>query len=208
MGKYFAQVTLQAATGNAEDVNVNGLAVGGISELDQGFVDSWMGFIKDLYDDLRSGNALRGIAVGPHLVKFYDIDGGIPNYPKWEETFNLEAAGGAIELPMEVALAISYSNLLATTVPRGRRRGRIYISGWTESANDGGRPITANVNSTLAAFSNYVQAVNAIDELQAGIWSRANDQVYPIQEAHVDNEWDTMRSRGGKATSRASWLLP
>lgn len=208
MARYFAQVTLLSATGNTRDNQVNGFAAGQLATLTGSYADDWTAVIKDFYDDMRSGNALRGMADGPHLVKFYDIATPPPNYPVFERTFNLTATPGAVELPQEVALCISYANLLATTVPRRRRRGRIYLSGWTESANDAGRPITANVTSTLNAFTDYVTAFNALGDLEASIWSRTEATTYPIQEVHVDNEWDTMRSRGGRATARQSWVLP
>lgn len=208
MGRYFAQVTLLSATGNTRDNQVNGFAAGQIGTLDATLATSWTNVIKAFYDAVRSGNALRGMAASNHLVKFYDINGTLPNYPLFERTFNLTAAPGAVEMPQEVALCIGYKNLSATTVPRGRRRGRIYISGWSESANDAGRPISANVTSTLDAFSTYVSSFNALGTLDASIWSRSNATTYPIETAFVDNEWDTMRSRGGRATSRSTWILP
>lgn len=208
MGRYFAQVTLLSATGNTRDNQVNGFAAGQIGTLDAAYANSWTTAIKDFYDDLKAGNAMRGLATGPHLIKFYDIENPPPNYPVFERTFNFLTSGATVEMPQEVALCISYQNTSAVTVPRARRRGRIYISGWTESANTDGRPISANVNSTLTAFSDYVEAFNAIGTLEASIWSRVNGTTYPIETAWVDNEWDTMRSRGGRATSRSTWTLP
>lgn len=208
MGRYFAQVNLLSATGNTEDTQINGFACGTIPDLTSTYATNWNIAISAFYEAVRAAGGLRGMAQGPHLIKFYDIEGSAPNYPIFERTFNLASAPGAIELPQEVALCISYSNEAAVTVPRARRRGRIYISGWSEAVNDAGRPTTTLTNALRTAFGNYVVAFNGYGDLSAGIWSRTNGQVYPIETAWVDNEWDTMRSRGGKSTARSTWTLP
>lgn len=205
---YFAQATLVSQTGNTEDVQVNGFAAGQIGSLDLALAEDWRDLIAAFYDDCKAAGALRGMAATGHYVKFYEIGAGPPNYPLFELPFTQLTAAAAIDLPQEVALCVSYQNLNATTVPRARRRGRIYISGWTEASNTSGRPTTAVTTNLLTAFTDYVTAFNALGTLSAGVWSRTNGTVYEIEAAHVDNEWDTMRSRGGKATSRNSWVAP
>lgn len=208
MGRYAAQVTLISATGNAEDNQSNTLAAGQIATLDATYATNWTSIIAAFYDDLRVAGALKGMAQNNHLIKYYDIEAPAPNYPLFEQTFNLAAAPAAVDLPQEVALCISYSNTLATTIARGRRRGRIYVSGWGESTNTAGRPTDAVCDATLACFEDYVLAFNALGTLEASIWSRVGQTTYPIQEAHVDNEWDTQRRRGGSSTYRSEWTLP
>lgn len=208
MGRYFAQATLLAASGNTEDAQVTGFSAGQIGDLDLAYAEDWRDVIQEFFRDLRGGNATRGLADVGHTVKFYDIEGSPPNYPLFELPFSFLTAAATIDMPLEVNLCISYQNLQAVTIPRARRRGRIYISGWTESSNIDGRPHSSNVTSTLNAFTDYVTAFNAIGTLVASIWSRTNGTTYPIEQVWVDNEWDTMRSRGGKATSRSTWTLP
>lgn len=111
-------------------------------------------------------------------------------------------------MPPEVALCVSYANVLATTIPRARRRGRLYVSGWTEVSNDAGRPAVGYPGLALTAFTNYVNAFNALGTLKASIWSRTNNTTYDIQSAYVNDEWDTQRHRGLKPTLRVSWTLP
>lgn len=208
MGRFFAQVTMLANTGQSRDNQVNGFAAGSIGSVDGTFATQWTSALTTFYNALRTAGALRGLAQNDHLVKIYDIAAARPNYPLFERTFNLTSAPGTVEMPEEVALCISYANTSAVTIPRGRRRGRIFISGWQESANTDGRPTSTAINNSLTAFTDYVTTFNALGTLDASIWSRVNESTQPIQTAFVDNEWDTQRRRGGRATSRATWTLP
>lgn len=199
----FAQVTLLPVSGNGADVNVNGFAADavGITEPD---LDDWAVAIKDFYDDAYAAGGMRGIATNNHVVKFYDITLPQPNYPIYETTFNLATGGSGVDLPMELALCVSYKNTVNNAVPRARRRGRIYISGWTESVNTNGRPTSGAYQGLADGYATYVAAVNAITSLDAGVWSRADNVVYPIDEVWCDNEWDTVRRRGTLPTVRYS----
>lgn len=208
MGRYAAQVTLLSATGSSEDNQSNTFAVGQIPTLDASFANSWTTAIKDFYDDVVTTGGLKGMSQNNHLIKFYDIQAPAPNYPLFERNFNLDSAPFAVDMPQEVALVISYSNVSATTVARGRRRGRIYISGWGESTNVAGQPTDGTCDSLLTNFTDYVVAVNAISTFDASIWSRTGETTYVIEEAHVDNAWDTQRRRGTKSDYRATWTLP
>lgn len=197
----YAQVTLLTDSVDPADYQSNGFAVQGdtASTTD---LDTWAGAIKDFYDNVLFIGGCLGLAQNNHIVKFYTIGAGPPNYPVYETTFNFDTNPGDIQMPMEVALCISYSNTTENTVPRARRRGRIYLSGWSESFNDAGRPVEANLSTLVGYYATYAGDVNAISGLTAGIWSRVNDVVYQIDTAWVDNEWDTQRRRGGKASER------
>lgn len=208
MGRYAAQVTLLSATGAAEDNQSNTFAAGQIATLDAAYANSWTTVIKDFYDDVVTTGGLKGMSQNNHLIKFYDIEAAAPNYPLFERNFNLASAPFAVDLPQEVALCISYSNVQAVTIARGRRRGRLYISGWGESTNTAGQPTDGTCDALLGNFEDYVVAFNAIGTLNASIWSRTGNTTYPIEEAHVDNAWDTQRRRGTKSDYRATWTLP
>jgi len=204
MAGFFAQVTLLTASGNSADYQVNGYAIDGPGSPATADLDSWAVAIKDFYDDVNILGGLRGITQNAHLVKFYDILGTPPNYPIYETTFNLASSPGAIDLPEEVALCVSYKNTVLNSVPRARRRGRIYLSGWTEGANAAGRPSSAAYQGVADAYATYVAAVNGISTFEAGVWSRTDATVYPIDEVWSDNEWDTQRRRGSLPTVRYS----
>jgi len=208
MANYYAQVSMQPTSGASEDVRVNGFAAGEIGSLDETYATAWADEIKTFYDTLAAGTSMRGVTQNNHLIKFYEVGGAAPNYPKFERNFNLATSPGGLDMPGEVALCVSYYAAQATTVLRARRRGRIYISGWSEAANTDGRPIAGACTQLRDAFSDYVEAFNAIGGLEACVWSRANNTTYAIDTVWVDNEWDTLRSRGGKSTVRYEWSAP
>lgn len=198
-----AQVTLITKSTNTADYQSNGFYVS-----DSGYttaeLDAWAAAIKTFYDDCYTDGALRGFNQNNHIVKFYDVGGAPPNYPVYETTFNLTTNPGNIELPMEVALAVSYKNNSQNTVLRARRRGRIYISGWASARNAVGRPDNAAFQGVSTAYTDYCDTVNTIGSLTAVIYSRVQNITCEVEEVWADNEWDTQRRRGGTATTRST----
>lgn len=209
MPSYFAQAILRSSSGQAADDQVNTFAIGQIGALNLTLATAWVARMKTFYDTLNASTALKGRTQNGHLVKIYSTTGAAPNYPLFEIPFNLAAAVGSVDIPLEVNLCVSYMNTAATTIPRARRRGRIFISGWTAVANSAGRPTTSSINLLGNAYKAYVTGTNLdLPDLDAGVWSRVNNTVYPVDTIWVDNEWDTMRSRGGRATVRTNFNLP
>lgn len=163
-------------------------------------------------------------------VKAYDADA--PGSPLATSTW----AGGITtgldsnSLPAEVALCLSFQGLpLAATEapddadadsaperPQSRRRGRVYIGPLSPSCAGGNpsRPQSGVINSLLkmAKFlrnptSGTLTAVNA----EWGVISRAGVGglgFTSVDQAWVDDEFDTQRRRGLKATSRTTLALP
>lgn len=202
MADIFAQVTLQAASGDTADNQVNGFAITEGGTPATADLDTWAVAIKDFYEAVKAVGGMKALAQNNHLVKFYDILGTAPNYPIYETTFNFATAPSAIDLPLEVSLCVSYRNTVLNSVPRARRRGRIYLSGFGEGQNMTGRPISSLYQGCADAYAAYVADVNAIATFEAGVWSRTDQVVYPIDECWTDDEWDTQRRRGTKATAR------
>lgn len=202
MPDYRLTATLAPVSGDTADVNVNGFHISKDTPITGGDYTAWANAVKAFYDDLVDEQALRGRAQTGHSVKIYANDTSVPNYPIYESAFALSSDPGGVDLPQEVALCISYANDSANSVPRGRRRGRIYISGWTEATNFGGRPYTDTCADVVDAFDTYCGTMNALTDVSATIWSPTELQSFVIERAWVDNEWDTMRSRGTKATVR------
>jgi len=204
MTNYYAQATLAAQTGETADSNVNIFAFEGPAV----FTPTEGTFIKDgilaFYTAVRTAGGIKGMAQNGHTVKIYAASTTPPNYPIDESSFNLPSPPGAIEMPLEVALCVSYACDSATIVPRARRRGRIYISGWGETDNTAGRPVSTAYGGLVTAYEAWCDYVNADADFTASIWSRTNNSLYPIERVWADNEWDTQRSRGGKSTARTT----
>lgn len=198
-----AQVTLLTAGADSADNQTNGFYVSdsGISTAE---MDSWRNAIKTFYDAAAGNGAMRGLAQNNHIIKFYTVGTPAPNYPIYQNTFNLAASPGAFDLPPEVALCVSYKNNTNNSVLRARRRGRIYLSGWGEAQNTTGRPNAGLPAALAGAFKTYCDSVNLIGTLTACIYSRVQDITNEIEEVWVDNAWDTQRRRGEKPTVRSS----
>jgi len=202
MAFFRAMATLDALSGNTEDVNVTSFFAEFPTQPNSLQVADWGDAIVDFFGAVRVAGALRGRATGGHDIKFYAADGSVPNYPFEERAFSLGVAPGDYVLPSEVSLCVSYANDTENSVQRARRRGRIYISGWNSTNNSTGRPTTATTEDLADAFQVYAQAVNVITDATAVVYSRTNVIGYALERTWVDNEWDTMRSRGGKSTAR------
>lgn len=203
MANYYAQSSIAASTGETADVNCNVFAFIGpavFTSTEGEFVgDTISAFYNRLNDNAV---CMRGRAQNGHSIKIYVATTTPPNYPIDEYSFNLTNAPGALDLPSEMALCVSYANDSATIVPRARRRGRIYLSGFAESQNTTGRPTAVTYEGLVTEYSLYCDEMNAEADFSAGIWSRTNATIYPIERVWADNEWDTQRSRGGKSTAR------
>lgn len=207
MPNYFAQATLASSTGETADVNVNTFAFTRVSVLDEAGAIDYVAEVKAFYDAVRFAGGLKGLAQNGHNVKIYNAVTTTPNYPLFNITFGLTTAPGAIELPLEVSLCVSYANDTVTSVPTNRRRGRIYISGWGETDNTAGRPVATAYEGLVSAYSTYIENLSGLDGGIACVWSRTNGALYKIDRVWADNEWDTMRSRGGKATARDTTMI-
>lgn len=208
MANYYCQATLAAKTGETADVNVNIFAATGPNVITDAEFEDWGDIIITMYNTMNFVHGfLNGRAQNGHMLKFYSAVTTTPNYPLHEYSFNLAADPGDVQMPLEVSLCASYQCDSATTVPLRRRRGRIYISGFTEAQNDAGRPASGVTSDLADAYRDYAEATNNLADFRACVWSRANASLYPIERVWVDNEWDTMRSRGGKSTARTDLVV-
>lgn len=160
------------------------------------------------YGNLKTAGAMNGYNTRAIAVKMYDVLGPKPNYPLAEVTVDQGAAATDFDLPPEVALCLSYRNNTADSTPRARRRGRIYIGGWDEGANGtDGRPVTTAVNALMDAGELLYDNISSNFGTWC-IWSPTAGAHFAMQELLVDNEWDTMRSRGRLATTRVVEPVP
>ena len=202
MANYYIQAILASKTGNTEDVNTNIFAGTHAGVITQSQYEDWRTAVIEFYNQVEINGGCQGRAQTGHVIKMYATTGTTPNYPIYESAFQLTNDPGGIDLPAEVSLCVSYANDSLSLIPRGRRRGRIYISEWPEGANADGRPDNTVSDVLCLKYKEYADDTNAVTDLTAGVWSRKNSTVYAIERVWCDNEWDTMRSRGGKSTYR------
>jgi len=130
-------------------------------------------------------------------VKSYDVEGTPPIFPDGEAVIN-EGVVDNTNDPREISLCLSFYS--ERNVPR--QRGRVYC------------PIPAIVRAAGVAILPTATQIDAVLDLgdifkELGgtdvdwvVWSRADLQARPVTHYWCDNEWDVMRSRGLRATTR------
>ena len=146
-----------------------------------------------------------------YTLKFYNM-GSIQNpRPPTLFTRTLPASVVATDLPAEVALCTSFRTNIANDAARGR--GRVYIGPLnTQAANTGAagtsypQPTSLFVGAVVNATKRLVVDANAhVDVEHLVVYSRVDDDIYPVHNGWVDNAWDTQRRRGQLATTRTAW---
>jgi hypothetical protein len=136
-------------------------------------------------------------------AKLYDIGASGNHPPLTVQTVSRDPSSVPnASTPREIALCLSYA--AAGSGPR--RRGRIYVGPWNAagiqpSADQQNALVTlghgiADLGGTDVKWSVY----SPTDAVQKG----TDASYYQVESVWVDNEWDTVRSRGRKPTSRIS----
>lgn len=133
-------------------------------------------------------------------VKIYDAQEDAPNFPKATKT-RQTGVTAVSEVPRDVAVCLSYYS--ETNIPT--RRGRLFLpaAAWmTGPSSLTGRP-SAGVRGKAQELVSLFSGLGGID-VDWCVYSRKKDAAYTISNWWVDDEWDTQRSRGLRATTRTS----
>jgi hypothetical protein len=154
----------------------------------------------DLIDVYQAGWC-AGMGAREIRVKVYEV-GPPPQYPV-AEVVQDEGTFPASSGPREVALCLSYRS---DGVPHARHRGRIFLPVYCHQA----QPSTVRPNSTIMAAA-LAMAQGFADlggvDVDWSTRSQTAGTVAAIQAAWVDDEWDTVRSRGLRPTTRQDLSL-
>lgn len=150
--------------------------------------------------DVLKANLLAAADIGPTFpftIKVYDATKPPPNFPLYT-TVNgtgFKGTGG----PRELALCLSYY----ATVNRPRWRGRLYLPNAILGGTAPGlRPNATQMNKALSFRS--VLTTNLPEGAYLEVWSKADNNGHQVTNFWVDDEWDIMRSRGLKGTTRVT----
>jgi hypothetical protein len=129
-------------------------------------------------------------------TRVYDTDAP-PNFPVGQAIVQAGLAPASL-FPREVALCLSYYG--ERNLPR--TRGRMYICAGIASNVVPGkvRPTLGDMNALLD-LADGISGLGGLD-VDWITWSQVDGTHEPVQTAWVDDEWDTMRSRGLRATTR------
>jgi len=131
-------------------------------------------------------------------VKIYDLKAD-PSYPLATQ---VRSVGAYTESPhpREVALCLSFYS----GHPEPRSRGRLYLPAFAIAAGGSlsARPTSTHM-SKLATLPPILAAAGGAGCFWC-VYSRRLDQMQTITNWWVDDEWDTIRKRGLRASSRVS----
>lgn len=191
MAQYRMQIALYGSSDPARDQCVNTFYL----DTDGDFfgVSTGASLIVDAVN--LWGNTLQ---IGPGIDritgKAYDMSDPEPREPIDEYTMSF-AASSAAGAPREVALCLSYYADRNTP----KRRGRMYV-GPFRASDMGLRPPTA-LRTTLGTLAAGISGLGGIN-VQWVQHSPTTGEFHNVTDWWVDDEWDTMRSRGLKATTR------
>jgi len=134
--------------------------------------------------------------------KAYDMANPEPRVPVRTGTFNVPETQDVI-LPTEVAMVLSFQAAKISGQPQARRRGRIYVPFVRGPAlgNDS-RPTTAAIGLLRVAGENLLAASVAATTWDWVVYSPTTGLDHVITNGWIDNEFDTQRRRGRRATTR------
>lgn len=193
-------------------------------------MDAWCGYFVTFYQAIQGlwSPAVSAVA-NAHRLQVSKVSTGEAGVADdtvtpilWERLYTSSYAGASLPLPSEVAICLSHRGEITgapeegagTSRPRSRRRGRIYIgplniSAGTLDATTGFLLVaTATQTTLLNAFEALAETmaanVNPGQAASYGVYSPTADTFYSVEQAHVDNAFDTIRRRGQAATGRTT----
>lgn len=172
--------------------------------------DNVRDMLRDFWTVASTGSPLVNYLTNTQItstctVKAYNYDDTPPRAPVYESSFTLTGLGAGSPLPTEMAVCLSYQAAKESGLPQGRRRNRIYLGPFNTSANDtGGRPASALRTAMIRAITDLEAAAQASVSWDWVVYSPTNADQYVVNDAWVDNAWDTQRRRGLQPTSRNS----
>jgi hypothetical protein len=143
--------------------------------------------------------AISAVGTSPFTIKLYDAKKAPPSYPL---ATHVEGTGSIpLSSPGEVALCLSYY----AAFNRPQFRGRLYIPFTMIGGTLAKRPSGAQMTS-CAGWSTLWKSLPS--PWVGAVYSKKAGSAAQITNYWVDDEWDTVRSRGLRPTTRQSYTLP
>jgi hypothetical protein len=147
-------------------------------------------------------NSWAPTAGTPYTLRAYDANQLPPSYPLATRTQS--GTPPTSSAPREVALCLSYY----TTWNRPRYRGRLYLPNKWLPGTLGIRP-TATQRDTVIGFATSVLTKSLPPATNWVVWSKTERKSQGgVSNIWVDDEWDTVRTRGLKSTTRTLATVP
>jgi hypothetical protein len=204
MSTYRIQTSLQADSGLPRDQFVSSLYVSTSIVLPP-IYNGWCNRINEFYKDLASVFSPVMSQTG-HVQKVYLVGAPLDSPPVHVQTFDFTYAPTGSALPNEVASCLTFHGAPHAGWQRQSTYGRIYMGPWntaaTEMVSGGGSIVSANVRGSIINGAVTMAAgINALD----GTWvvhSKLHSADTKVTQVSMNDEWDTVRSRGFRQTAR------
>lgn len=153
------------------------------------------GLAQDLADGLADWQL---DSANPVEVRLYDIEGTPPVYPMAIAKANPGNTAANISQPQEIAVCLSFY----ADHPEPRRRGRLYIPHFIVEPKDQlSDMVNAFVRDRVSELVPLFAGLGGAD-IDWIVWSERDHAAHKVTNWWVDNAYDTVRSRGRKATTR------
>jgi len=150
---------------------------------------------QQLCDDLAAALRTWHTAATELRVTAYDAQGTPPVFPQGEAVLNAGVVGDT-SMPREVALCLSFYG--TRNLPR--QRGRLFIPAGLFTNAPAVRPSAAN-QQKVADLVPLLTNLGGVD-VDWCVYSRVSNTFPSVTNWWVDNEWDTIRSRGLRGETR------
>lgn len=136
--------------------------------------------------------------------RLYDMAEPIPREIQGEHTTDVTSFQGAAG-PREVALCLSFYSQR----PLPRNRGRLFIGPWAQSQmQERPQPGPHDALNTLKTGLANIGSLDVKWCVYSPTTGPASSTSFKqISAGWIDDEWDTVRSRGLKATVRGAWTM-
>lgn len=158
-----------------------------------------------LATDLRNLLSPTWVKAGVETeVKLYNMGDTTPRPVRGRAVIN-EGLHGETQQPREIALCLSY--YAGRNLPR--QRGRMYLPVAlmsTGATGLGNRPAQTWRDSALSLVTNVNKSFPDLGgvNVQWCVYSPTDGELRTVTNAYVDDEWDTVRARGLRATTRTT----
>jgi len=146
--------------------------------------------VKLFFDAWQVDRSNQITAIIDDTVEVVDVITGQPTGLEQVTGYTLPGGSSGELLPTQTQALIWWN--CATWIGGRQVRGRTFIGGLTESANDSNGFLSSSTKTHLAAAA--AEIVTPIDGV-FGIYSRAHSNTYPIASATVNSKWAVLKTR-------------
>lgn len=203
-----AQVAFAHDSGQPRDAAVNTFHFDATASV-QATYDALDLALQSFYEDpsppqsFSISDELSLALTGLYRIKIYDLADAIPRPTR--AVYDHVTTVGTDGLPEEVAICLSYQADTLAGQPQAQRRGRIFIGPLRTAVMDNLGNINPNMQEVWGRAAQRLVTDSAATAAPWVVRHRATGSVATITNGWVDNEFDTQRRRGQRATDRELW---